>query len=184
MAEAAAIAAIVSVVATAASAGVQIMQAQQQSRAQRNQAAMDQVRARQQELEARGLEARGTAEALDVRENLLRTLAAQNARYAASGILLGEGTPQTVAEETQSDAERQLEILRTNTTIAAEGARVGAAQTQQRALLLRDQAGFTATAGYAGAAATAGRAALDTYNRWPGTTTPPGGGSGAVRTVR
>ncbi|MBR0678172.1 hypothetical protein GXW77_18530 [Roseomonas alkaliterrae] len=173
-------AAIASAIAAAATAGSQIMQAQQQGTAQRNQAALDQIRARQQELEARGVEARGTAEALDVRENLLRTLAAQNARYAASGLMLEDGTPGAVAEETRADAERQLDILRTNTTIAAESARIGAAQTQQRALLLRDQAGFTTTAGYVGAAATAARAGLDAYNRWPGTTTSPGGG--AVRT--
>lgn len=182
MAGAAAIAAVVSAVATVAAAGSQIMQAQQQAAGQRNQAALDAVRARQQELEARGVEARGTAEALDVRENLLRTLAAQNARYAASGILLGDGTPQAVADETRADAERQLDILSTNTTIAAEGARIGAAQTQQRSLLLRDQAGFTTTAGYVGAVATAGRGAVDAYNRWPGTATAPP--PGAVRTAR
>jgi hypothetical protein len=167
------VAAVASALATAAAAGTQMMQAQQQAAALRNQAAMDEVRARQQGLEARGASARGEAEALDVRENLLRTLAAQNARYSASGIVLGEGTAETVAEETEADANRQLEIIRTNTTLAAEGARMGAAQTQQRALLLRDQAGFTMTAGMIGAGATLAEGTSRTAARWPGATTQP-----------
>jgi hypothetical protein len=147
----------------------------------RAQAALEAVRARQQELEARSIEQRGTAEALNVRENLLRTLAAQNARYAAAGLALGDGTPQTVAEETAADAERELDIVRTNTAVAAESARMGAAQTQARAQLLRSQAGWTQTAGMIGAAATGLTGAARLLDRMPGRAQP--GIGGALRTA-
>jgi len=176
MAEIATVAVIVSAVASAAAAGLQLMQAQQQAGAMRNQAALLGIQARQQELSARSIEQRGEMEALNTREQLLRVLAAQNARYAAGGLALEDGTPATVAEQTARDAERQLQVMATSTALDAASARMGAAGTAQRALLLADQAGWTSTAGWLGAAATAGRGVADWWARHPGTVVPPAGG--------
>jgi hypothetical protein len=176
MAEIATIASLVSAIGTAAAAGLQVMQAQQQAGAMRNQAALLSIQARQQELSARSIEQRGQMEALNTRDQLLRVLAAQNARYAAGGLALDDGTPATVAEQTARDAERQLQVMATSTELDAASARIGAAGTQQRARLLADQAGWTSTAGWLGAAATAGRGAVDWWARQPGTVVPPPGG--------
>lgn len=176
MAEITTIAAVVSAIGTAAAAGLQIMQAQQQAGAMRNQAALLGIQARQQELSARSIEQRGEMEALNTREQLLRVLAAQNARYAAGGLALEDGTPATVEEQTARDAERQLQVMATSTALDAASARIGGAGTAQRALLLADQAGWTSTAGWLGAAATAGRGAADWWARQPGTVVPPAGG--------
>ena len=176
MAEIATIAAVVSAIGTAAAAGLQLMQAQQQAAAMRGQAALLGVQARQQELSARSIEQRGQIEALNTREQLLRVLAAQDARYAAAGLALDDGTPATVAEQTARDAERQLQVMATSTALDAASARIGAAMTGQRALLLADQAGWTSTAGWLGAAATASRGLVDWWARQPGTVVPPARG--------
>jgi len=176
MAEIATIATALSALGSIASAGLQVMQAQQQAGAMRNQAALLSIQARQQELSARSIEQRGEMEALNTREQLLRVLAAQNARYAAGGLVLDDGTPATVAEQTARDAERQLQVMATSTALDAASARIGAAGTQQRVRLLADQAGWTSTAGWLGAAATAGRGVADWWARQPGTVVPPPGG--------
>lgn len=168
MAELATIAAVVSAVGAVASTGLALMQASAQASAQRSQAAMLELQSRQQELEARGVELRGQNEALDTREALFRTLATQNARYSAAGVVIGEGTAETVAERTRAEADRQLEIQRTNTEIAAASARLGAGMTSQRALLLRDDASATATAGALGAFSTFAQGAMRVADRWPG----------------
>ena len=176
MAEIATIAAVVSAIGTAAATGLQLMQAQQQAAAMRGQAALLGIQSRQQELSARSIEQRGQIEALNTREQLLRVLAAQDARYAAGGLALDDGTPETVAEQTARDAERQLQVMATNTALDAASARIGAAMTGQRALLLADQAGWTSTAGWLGAAATASRGLVDWWARQPGTVVPPARG--------
>ena len=176
MAELATLATIASALGSVASAGLQIMQAQQAASAASAQAALMQVQARQQELSARSIEQRGQMEALNTREQLLRVLSAQNARDAAAGLVLDEGTPDAVAGEAQRDAERELDVLRTNTTLDAESARIGAAMTGQRALLLQSGTDWTRAAGFLGAAATLGEGAARWYARQPGRAVPPAPG--------
>lgn len=162
--------AIISAIGSVASAGLRLMERQAESRAMQNQAALLQIQARQGELAARGEELRGQAEAQNVRETLLRTLAAQQARYSAAGLVLGEGTPLTVEQEAQAEAERQLDVIRTQSAIEAESRRIGAANTSARALLLTDQAAFTRLAGPLSAAATLAEGGARAWSRLPGTT--------------
>jgi len=191
MAQIAAIAAVVSAIGTIAAAGLQIMQSRQQSGAMQSQSVLldrqarqQEVQARQQELVATTIEQRGEVEALDTRQQLLRVLSAQNARYAASGLVLEEGTPRAVEDATREDAERELRLARFNTQAEADAARMGAqatrfgaAGTQQRARLLRADAGWTATSGLLGAGITLLEGAGRTLNRWPGATRAPTSGA-------
>ena len=165
--------AILGALASVASAGLRLLEGQAQARAMSNQAALMRIQARQGELAARGEELRGQAEAQSVRETLLRTLAAQQARYAAAGLVLGEGTPLTLEEEAQTEAERQLEVIRTNAQLNAESRRIGAANTEARALLLTDQAAFARIAGPLSAAATLAEGGARWWARQPGTPTAP-----------
>lgn len=159
---------IVSAIATAASAGLRLLEANQQAGQARVMAQMAALQARQGEMQARSVEQQGQQAALDVREALLRTLAAQQARYAAAGIVLGEGTPLTLEEEVSREADRQLDTLRVNTGLQAEAARIGAANQQARALLLADQSRFAALAGPIGAAVTLADGYLRYQARQPG----------------
>jgi hypothetical protein len=165
--------AILGALASVASAGLRLLEGQAQARALSGQAALMRVQARQGELSARGEELRGTAEAQSVRETLLRTLAAQQARYSAAGLALGEGTPLTLEEEAQAEAERQLEVIRTQTVLNAEGRRIGAASAETRALLLSDQAAFARLAGPLSAGATLAEGGVRAWERWPGRTVQP-----------
>lgn len=165
--------AILSAVATAASAGLQLLQANQAAGQAQVQSRLAALQARQGELQARSVEQQGQAAALDVRDALLRTLSAQQARYAAAGIVLGEGTPLSLEEEVTREADRQLDTVRTNTGLAAESARMGAANQQARAALLADQARFQALAGPIGAAATLADGFLRYQARQPGQAPQP-----------
>lgn len=165
--------AILGAIASVASAGLRLLESQAQARAMSGQAALLRLQARQGELAARGEELRGQAEAQSVRETLLRTLAAQQARYAAAGLVLGEGTPGTLEEEALSEAERQLEVIRTQTVLNAESRRIGAANTDARALLLADQAAFARLAGPLSAGATLIEGGVRAWERRPGRTTGP-----------
>lgn len=145
---------IVSAVAAVASSGLRLLEANQQAGQARAASQMAAIQAQQGQLQARSVEQQGQAAALDVRDTLLRTLSAQQARYAAAGIVLGEGTALTLEEQVQQEGDRQLDTLRVNTGLAAESARIGAANQGARTALLADQARFAALAGPIGAATT------------------------------
>lgn len=161
---------------TVASAGLGMMQAQQQAGAMEIQAQQQRLQAELGMVQARQEENRGAAEALDVRRNLLRTLGAQNARYAAAGLVQDEGTPQVVAEDTQQDALREGRTIETNTGLRASGARLGALDSRIRANLLQDQASATRTAGFMQAGVTLLQGGIGAYNRMPGSTGTASGG--------
>jgi hypothetical protein len=161
------IAAAVTAVAAVAGAGMQVVASQRQAAVQRGQAA-------QADFAAEGERIKGVEQGNQLRDNLLRTLAAQRSRYAASGLLADEGTAMTLQEQTAARAERELTIQDANATIRSE-------QGRAQASLLDDSADWTATAGYARGGInlfeTAGRA----YERWPGTAKPPGKPAGATQ---
>lgn len=83
---------------------------------------------------------RGQQEANRIRENMLKTLATQRARYAGAGIVLDSGTPATVQEATTEEADRETQIIQTNAGMRAATARIAAANQEARANLLDDQA--------------------------------------------
>lgn len=105
----------------AASAVGKAISAQQEAKSLRSQAAFEEFNAGQEKI-------RGMQDANKIRENLLATLASNSARYAAAGIDLNSGTPETIDIATQEDADRQLELSRTNATILEQQRRMQAAQ--------------------------------------------------------
>lgn len=167
------VAAVVGTIASIASAGVQLLRAQQEAAAARTQAALMRVQSQQMQLAARAEELRGQHAALDARERLLRTLAAQNARYLAAGVALGEGTPETVAEESTAAAERELELIRTETTLRAESARVGAANVMGAANAQAASGRTSLLMGVAAAGATVAEGGARAWDRWSGRAVPP-----------
>jgi hypothetical protein len=164
---------LLSAIATVASAGLQLLSARQQAGQARVASQMAAIQAQQGQLQARSIEQQGQAAALDVRDTLLRTLAAQQARYAAAGIVLGEGTARTLEEQVQQEADRQLDTLRVNTGLAAESARIGSQNQTARAALLADQARFAALAGPIGALATGADGLLRAQARSAGSVVSP-----------
>lgn len=165
--------AIIGALASVASAGVQVLRAQQEASAARAQAALMQVQARQGEVQAQAEELRGQQAALDTRERLLRVLAAQNARYLAAGLAIGEGTPEAVAEDSAAAAERELDIIRTDTVLRAETARIGAATAREMSRVQASAGRVSLLAGAGGALATLGEGAARAYDRWPGRAQAP-----------
>jgi hypothetical protein len=124
-----------SIAAALASAGLGIAGAQQQAATMRLQAGQQRTQAAQTDFSAQQEVLKGREQANQVRGTLLRTLASQNARYAGAGLTL-EGTPETVAEDTINQAERELALLGANSTIRSEGIRT-------QANLLRESADWT-----------------------------------------
>jgi hypothetical protein len=92
------------------SAGLSIASGLSQGQALSNRAMIEDFNARQELI-------RGQFEANKIKENLIRTLATQNAYFGASGIDLGSGTPVDLATETQAQADRELDLVRTNATL-------------------------------------------------------------------
>lgn len=120
-----------------ASAGLRVSGEQQQVRAATVQANQQEVAAQQEEL-------RGQESANQVREALLRTIATQRAQYAAAGIALDEGTPQTVEDATRREAERELAIQRGNTAFAAGNSRLNAQLLRDRAASIQGTSNISA----------------------------------------
>jgi hypothetical protein len=106
-----------------------------------------QTQANFENFNARSEEIAGLQQANDARSRLLKSLAAQNAAFGASGIDVGSGSPQDVMAQTQADGERELDTLR-NQTILRSGAR------RQQADVLRSQGTGALIGGVAGAAGT------------------------------
>lgn len=110
---------------------------------------------------------RGRADAANTRSQLLRDIAAQNARYAGAGIVLDEnGTPAAVAEASRQEAERQLTIGDTNATIRAETRRA-------EATAMRTRADSTQLGGYLSAGGSIFDYATRAVARLPGRTATP-----------
>ncbi len=165
------IAPFAAVAGSLASAGLQVSGARQQAAALQIQAGQMQQQAQVQDLAAQQEALRGQEASNQVREALRRSLASQNAQYAAAGIVLGEGTPQDVGAETARQAERELAINAGDTAVRVASARSAAANTRTSALLLNDQASSKlSTAGL-----TAGVSLFDAVDRFsrrlPGSTT-------------
>jgi hypothetical protein len=158
-------AAVVSAVAAVAGTATAVVASERQAAAQRGQA-------RQADFAAEGERIKGQEQGNQLRDNLLRTLAAQRSRYAASGLLADEGTALTLQEQTAARAERELTIQDSNSIIRSE-------QQRGQASLLDDSADFTATAGYVRGGINLFEAAGNAYARSPGTAKPPGKPAGA-----
>jgi phage protein D len=117
---------------------------------------------------------RGQVQANQTRQQLMAALATQSARYAGRGLAL-EGTPDLVAEQTIQQANRELTMQSTNSTIRAE-------QQRQRAQLLNSEADYTATGGAIGAGVNLFQTVNNRLNNTPGTVRTPGsytGGDGS-----
>jgi hypothetical protein len=110
-----------------------------------SQAAAADAAAQQARLAARQEELRGRDEANTVRRTLMATLSAQNARYAAGGVLLDSGTPADVEDATRAEADRQL-------TISGGNAALRASDQRANATLYEGRASSSRTAGAAGVA--------------------------------
>lgn len=81
----------------------------------------------------------------DIREARLRTIASNIARFGASGVDVGSGSPVSVNEEIDKQAERQLGTTRDNAAIASATRRIGALQS-------REEGKLSVTRGLGGAA--------------------------------
>lgn len=124
-----------------------MVQGEQQAAALKYEASSQRSAANQEDFAAQQELLKGRTDALGIRQNLVQTLAAQNARYAGSGIALDAGAPATAAEVSVTNADAATTMATGNATLASE-------QRKLRATQLRDQAKYTASA--ATAARTAG----------------------------
>jgi hypothetical protein len=164
---------VLTAISAVGTAAMTAASAQQQAGAQRIQAGQARLAAAAAEIAAAGEEVRGQSAALDLRQQLLRTLAAQNARWASAGVALQSGTPQQLADATAAEAERQLGIIETQTRINAAAKRIGGAGAIINAGLLEDQAAATSTAGWLGGAVRLAQGGINLFDRLEGTPTRP-----------
>lgn len=149
--------------------GLGIAGAAGQADAQRAQARQSEFTATQQLLAAEQESLRGRSQAALIRDKLVTTLASQNARYAAAGIVLeGGGTTDTVAQDTTNQAERETTIATTDAQLRAAQAKAAAAASYGKASLLDDSADATLVGGIGSAVAGLGSAALRISDRAPG----------------
>jgi hypothetical protein len=121
-------------------------------------------------LQAQGELLKGQQESNQVRQALMRTLAAQNARYAGAGLALDDGTPATIADETQRQAEIELGLIDTNARIAAADRRMQQNGFIAQAYDLRERADSTMTTAGQRADLTLFDIADRTFQRLPGFT--------------
>jgi hypothetical protein len=149
-----AIANYASIASSLAGVGLGVLSSNRQATGQRNQAGDARAAAEREQL-------RGRVQSLNLRAQLARTLASQNARYAAAGLTL-EGTPENVAEQTQLQAEREFSVQDLNTATRT-------ADNLNRANLLDDSADVTEATGYATAGVNLFGAADRFAQRQPGT---------------
>lgn len=78
----------------------------------RQQAAVYKMQGQQAQMAAQQEELRGREQADKIRQALQRTLASQNATFAARGISPNSGTPRVIANESRSEASRDIELAR------------------------------------------------------------------------
>lgn len=142
---------------------------------QQRQAAL--VAAGQADFAASQEELAGRASAVQVQQQLAKTLAAQNARYAGAGIALDTGTPATVAGATTDEGNAQLAITRGNATIRAGDQTIRAQQMRQQAALLKQKSDLASASGWLNFGGTLFDYADKALSRTPGSVTTPGSGS-------
>jgi hypothetical protein len=148
------------IASTLAGVGMQVLATQRQAAVQRGQAASADFAARQELI-------RGQQQGNALRDSLLRTLAGQRARFAASGLEADDGSAGNLQDQTAAQADRELTVQDANSVIRSE-------ENRTRASLLTDGADFT----QAGGAVRAGVNLFDAYDRYsarqPGTVRRPG----------
>lgn len=159
-----------SAIASLAQFGLGIAGSIGQANAQGAQARQAEFAATQQLMAAQQESLRGRSQAALITSRLVETLSSQNARYAAAGIQLDGGTPDTVAQETIDQAERETTIATTDAALRAARAKAEAANQYGRASLLNDSATGTLISGIGGSIAGLGNAALRIADRAPGET--------------
>lgn len=91
------------------------------------------AQAKQQQLQARAEEIKGKQQANAIRENLRRTIASQNAAFAARGISPQSGTPVVLGRESRAAAMNDIDIARFNSDIASMQGYAQAQQTKAKA---------------------------------------------------
>ena len=165
-----------SAIASLAQFGLGIAGAIGQADAQRAQAQQATFTATQQLMAAEQESLRGRSQAALITSKLVETLASQNARYAAAGIQLTGGTPDTVAQETMDQAERETTIVTTDAALRAAQQKAAASNSYGRASLLEDAADATLIGGIGGSIAGLGSSALRIADRLPGRTAGAAGG--------
>lgn len=93
--------------------------------------------ARNQELQAKQQELKGRKEALAIRDSLRRTLAAQNAAFAARGIQIGSGTPRNFEISSTANAFNDIDAVRFGADLAELAAKGQGAQFRSSASAAR-----------------------------------------------
>ena len=141
---------VLGTVGTLLSAGFGIVSAINQSNTLAGQAQLAQITAQSGMITAEMEILRGEQEANKIRENLMKTLSSQRARYAGAGIVLDSGTPATVAEDAMATADRETQVVETNAGMKASAARIAALNASARADMLDSQADWTLVSGVAG----------------------------------
>lgn len=137
----------VSTAAGLASVGGTVLSATQRAAALRTQAGNTALAADQAQVAAQAQELAGRADALRIRQQLVRTLATQTARYGAAGVSLDSGAPQTVADASAAEADLNLAIVQGNAGIASADQRLRAIALAGQSSSLDTQAGVTTLTG-------------------------------------
>jgi len=143
--------AVLGTIGTLASAGFSIVSALNQSQTMNAQAELARISAQSGMITAEMELVKGQQQANQIRENMLKTMASQNARYASAGIVLDSGTPATLSEVTQAEADRETAVVTTNAGMRAASQRIVALNQEGRANLLEDSADWTLISGIGGA---------------------------------
>lgn len=86
------------------------------------------MQAKQAELASRQEELRGRQSALAVKSNLEKTLASQNAIFAARGISLSSGTPTTLSQQSIKQASYDIDAARFGAGQASDALKAQARQ--------------------------------------------------------
>ena len=125
-----------------------MVQGDQQAAGLKYQASTERSAAAQETFAAQQELLKGRSDALGIRQTLMQTLAAQNARYAAFGIALDAGAPATAAEVSTTNAETATTMAKSNAALAAEQRRLRAGQLLTQARYTTNAATTAKTMGY------------------------------------
>lgn len=106
------------------------------------------AQAKQSEISARAEELKGRDQALKIKNDLLTTLASQNAAFAARGISLNSGTTRNLAAQSNQRASEDIQRAQFGTGMAAAAER-GTAVQQRNAAKSSILSGYTSAAGTA-----------------------------------
>ena len=138
---------VLAAVGTVGKAATTYAAAQQQSGAQRIASGQAGVAAQGQMIAADQDTLRAQSAVLDIRDQLLRVLSGQTARFAAGGIVPGAGTPEVLADQAEATADRQAQMVEAQGRIDAAGRRAGAAAATIQASARRQSARATRALG-------------------------------------